>query len=517
MTKKETKIILAILDWWGHREDSKDNAVKLASTPVFDKLWQNFPHAFLETSGAAVGLPDGQMGNSEVGHLNIGSGRIIEQDLPKIDRLFKTGDLFKNKALIAFTDKLKTSNNAVHLMGLLSPGGVHSHQEHLIKMANYFSEHEIKTYLHVSFDGRDVGPKTALEFLKQFQNKLANSPNILWATGAGRFYSMDRDSRYERTEAAYRAIHDAKSEQVFDTIAEGIEKAYQQDISDEFITPFILKGYKGIQANDALCMLNFRSDRVRQILHALLDPAFEHFKTGYKIKNAIGFSNYSNELSRFITNIIPENKIKNTLSEILSNHKKTQFHTAETEKYPHVTYFFNGGEENAFTHEKRSLIPSPKVKTYDLQPEMSAFELTDTLIEELKTNIPDFTIINFANPDMVGHCGQLKPAIKAVEAVDKCLGKIITTTKQLTDNNFYIFITADHGNCEEMVDYKNNTPHTSHTINPVPAILFSTNDFDFSINDGKLCDIAPTILEIFQIVKPKEMTGRSLLKHGKLL
>ncbi len=480
------KVILCILDGWGWAEKSDRNAISQANTPVWDELISHNPYTLLETSGEAVGLPAGQMGNSEVGHINIGAGRVPLQDLPKIDKAIAGGELPKNPRLLAFIDKLKQSGGSCHIAGLLSDGGVHSHQNHIGELARIISEAGVAVHIHEFLDGRDTPPKSALKYLQQFENDF---PNAKIATVSGRYYAMDRDKRWERVDKALDAIVDAKGQRA-DTATEAVEQGYTQGTTDEFILPTVIADYKGIQPNDGFLMANFRSDRVRQILSKLPDI------------EKLGMVKYSDDLD--IPVLFPKKTPKNTLGEVVADAGLRQLRIAETEKYAHVTFFFNGGREDEFIGESRILVPSPKVATYDLQPEMSADEVTQKLTAAINSEKFDFIACNYANPDMVGHTGNMPAVIKAIETVDECLGQVIATAK---DAGYTMLITADHGNAEQMGD--ENNPHTAHTINKVPFVFVSDEATEMS--EGKLSDIAPTILKIMHINQPDEMDGHALL------
>jgi 2,3-bisphosphoglycerate-independent phosphoglycerate mutase len=504
-------IILCILDGFGIREERENNAIEHATAPFITKLFSHFPCSRLSTSGLDVGLPEGQMGNSEVGHMSIGSGRILYQDLPKINASIKDGSFANNVELRNLIDTLKKENSNCHLFGLLSDGGVHSHQDHLITLAHIVSDHGIKVYLHLFLDGRDVLPESASKFCENLLSEIQHKPNISIATFGGRYYGMDRDNRWERTKLAFDAIVAGQGNKASDILA-AIDASYKQNITDEFIVPTVLESYNGIKEGDGLIMANFRSDRVRQILTSILDPEFKHFPRNYlpNISIALGMTEYSSQLNNFMKALFKQEKITNTLPEIVAKAGLKQLRIAETEKYAHVTFFFNGGSEEKLPGEKRILIPSPEVATYDLKPEMSAYELTERLINEISADKFDLIIVNYANSDMVGHTGNFSAAVKAIEALDKCLSEIYKTLEQ-TDG--VMLITADHGNIEQMQDIESSSPHTSHTTNPVPFIMVGKNidKNKIKLQNGRLCDIAPTILELMGLEKPKEMLGKSLI------
>jgi 2,3-bisphosphoglycerate-independent phosphoglycerate mutase len=496
--------MLVILDGFGWREDSADNAVRLAKTPTFTRLWETCPHAFLHTSGRDVGLPDGQMGNSEVGHLNIGAGRVVKQELVRIGDAVHDGSIAQTQAFTALIAALKASNGTCHLMGLVSPGGVHSHQDHAAALAHLLDKAGIKTVLHAFTDGRDTPPQSAKDDLKRLQSALPASVPI--ATVTGRYFAMDRDKRWDRVSQAYNAMTEAKGAH-HPTPESAIEAAYAAGKFDEFVPASVIADYKGMQDGDAILCFNFRADRVREILAALLDPAFDGFvrEKTVTFANAAGMTRYSDALAPFMSPLFEADTMHNILGEIVANAGKTQLRMAETEKYPHVTYFLNGGQETPYTGEDRIMVPSPKVATYDLQPEMSAPELTDKAVAAIDSGKYDLIVLNFANPDMVGHTGVLSAAIKAVETVDTGLGRI---AEAITRQHGALLVTADHGNCELMKDPETGGPHTAHTTNPVPVVLMGSNA---AIKEGRLADLAPTLLDLMGIQKPNEMTGQSLI------
>jgi len=499
-------VMLAILDGWGWREESADNAVKLAHTPNFDRLWQAGPRAFLAASGADVGLPPGQMGNSEVGHLNIGAGRIVVQDLPRVDDAIADGSMAQSPEIAAFIETMRGSGGTVHLIGLVSDGGVHSHQNHAVALARILARAGIPTLVHAFLDGRDTPPRSAAGFLKQFMADLPPYTRI--ATICGRYYAMDRDKRWDRVQQAWAALVLGDGGH-FPDAPSVVDGAYQSDVSDEFIHPTAIAGYRGMKDGDGILCFNFRADRVREILAALLDPGFSGFARSAtpRFAAALGMTRYSDALAPFMGSIFAPISMENLLGEVVAAAGRTQLRMAETEKYPHVTYFFNGGIEVANPEEDRIMVASPKVATYDLQPEMSADELTDKAVEAITSTKFDMVILNFANPDMVGHTGSLPAAIAAVEAVDRDLGRIMAAVEA---QGGALLVTADHGNCELMRDPKTGGPHTAHTTNPVPVVLMGAPE-GASLHDGRLADIAPTLLQLMGLAQPAEMTGRSLL------
>ncbi|MDE2516209.1 MAG: 2,3-bisphosphoglycerate-independent phosphoglycerate mutase [Rhodospirillales bacterium] len=497
--------MLVILDGFGWREERADNAVLLADTPNFDRLWQDCPHAFLRTSGGDVGLPDGQMGNSEVGHTNIGAGRVVMQELPRIGRAIADGSLAKNEALADFTAALKKSGGTCHLMGLVSPGGVHAHQDHAAALAGMLARAGIPTVIHAFTDGRDTPPRSGAEDLARLVTALPADTRI--ATVCGRYFAMDRDKRWDRVQRAWKAMVLAEGEKAEDAVAVP-RAAYAQDVTDEFIAPTVIGDYAGMKDGDGVLCFNFRADRAREILAALLDPAFDGFARARspKLAAALGMARYSDDLAPFLGVLFPPQSLTRILGEVVSEAGRTQLRMAETEKYPHVTYFLNGGREKPFAGEDRIMVPSPKVATYDLQPEMSAPELTDKAVAAIESGKYDLIVLNFANPDMVGHTGSLPAAIKAVETVDAGLGRI---ARAVAAQAGALLVTADHGNCELMKDPETGGPHTAHTTNPVPVLLMGGGAK--ALHDGRLADLAPTLLALMGLDQPDEMTGRSLI------
>ncbi|MFV0431461.1 MAG: 2,3-bisphosphoglycerate-independent phosphoglycerate mutase [Alphaproteobacteria bacterium] len=506
----ERPVILCILDGWGYRKEEDYNAVKLGKTPNWDRLVANELTNQLYTFGAHVGLPDGQMGNSEVGHMNIGAGRIVMQDLPRITKEADGGKFLENKAYKNLVEKTKASGGACHVFIMLSNGGVHNHMMHGIKLVQHLSEDDIPVVIHGITDGRDVPPKSGENFAKTFEDAIKDFKNVTLGSVVGRYFAMDRDNRWERVSQAYFVSAQGKAEFTASSISEAINAAYERGETDEFIQATTIGSFGGIKDGDSLAFTNFRADRAREILRAYLLNDFDGFERGHQIKFSakLGFVEYSDDLAPLMDTMFYPVELENILAEIISNKGLKQYHTAETEKYPHVTFFFNGGREQPYEGEDRFLVPSPKVKTYDLKPEMSALEVCDGLIKAIESKEYAFIVVNFANGDMVGHTGVLEAAIKAVETVDQCLGRIDEAVRK---TNSIAFITADHGNAEEMWDYETNGPHTAHTTNMVDGILVNAPDNITSIKDGKLGDIAPTILELLEIEQPKEMTGESLI------
>lgn len=515
MTSKYKTIVLCILDGWGIGQDQYqlNNAIKLANTPCWDFLLNNFPHTELSTSGKDVGLPEGQMGNSEVGHMTIGSGRVILQDLLRINKSISNNEFAKNLKFQELVNSHLNSNNVVHIMGLVSDGGVHSHLNHLLFISKFLGEQKIQVKLHLFLDGRDVGPKTATNFLTQVDELIYEFPSVSLGTISGRFFAMDRDTRWERTQAAYNAIALGKAEK-FSTWQSYIQEQYDNNISDEFIPPASMNDYNGIKDGDSLFFVNFRSDRIRQLAKSLLFKNFDKFpKKDINLNHKIGMTRYSNELDKALVTLFPEQNIQNNLAQVLSDNHKKQMRIAETEKYAHVTFFFNSGIEEPYDGEKRILIPSPNVRTYDLTPEMSAADVTKTVIGSINSQEYDVIIVNYANCDMVGHSGKIEPAIKAVETIDKCLEELYLA---ISKTQGILIITADHGNVEHMFDIKDKSPHTSHTTNPVPLVLIASNLYgkNIELDKGNLSDIAPTILKLMNIEKPQEMTGKPLFVNN---
>ncbi|CAH0278704.1 2,3-bisphosphoglycerate-independent phosphoglycerate mutase [Roseomonas sp. CECT 9278] len=505
-------VMLVILDGWGWREDSADNAVRQARTPAFDALWSTCPHAFLRTSGADVGLPDGQMGNSEVGHLNIGAGRVVMQDLPRIGAAIADGSIASLPALTGLVAALKRTGGTCHLMGLLSPGGVHSHQDHAVALARILSGAGIPVAIHAWTDGRDTAPQAAPDFLSRFEADIAPLPGVRIATVSGRYFAMDRDNRWDRVSQAYNAMVVGDGAHAA-TPQAAIAAAHAAGKTDEFIPASIVGDYAGMADGDGLLCFNFRADRVREILAALLDPGFDGFARARAMRfaAAAGLTEYSAALNPFLRTMFAPQSMADILGATVAAAGLTQLRMAETEKYPHVTYFLNGGEETPYAGEERIMVPSPKVATYDLQPEMSAPELTGKAVVAIAAGAHDLIVLNFANADMVGHTGSLAAATKAVEAVDAGLGRIADAIRAAGGA---LFVTADHGNAEMMRDPATGGPHTAHTTNPVPALLLGA-PAGTTIADGRLADIAPTLLGLLGLKQPAAMTGTSLLRVGR--
>jgi 2,3-bisphosphoglycerate-independent phosphoglycerate mutase len=511
MASRLRPAVLCILDGWGHRTDPSYNAILDARTPNYDRLIATCPQGLIEASESFVGLPKGQMGNSEVGHMNLGAGRVAVPELPRIDNAIEDGSFAKHPILAELLATLKKSGGACHLLGLASPGGVHSHQDHLVFLANHIAGAGVPVWIHAFLDGRDMPPRSALECVQQIEAGLKKDLPIKFATVAGRYYPMDRDKRWERVTLGYEAIVDAKGETA-KTAKEAVEKGYAAGQDDEFVKPTVIDGYKGMKDGDGLLMFNFRADRARQILTALLDPRFDGFNRPRVVKfaMAVGMVDYSAALNPFLKTLFPPAVIKMGLGETVSKAGMKQLRIAETEKYAHVTFFFNGGEERVFEGEERILVPSPKVATYDLKPEMSAPEVTDKLVDAIGSGKFDLIVVNYANSDMVGHTGNLDAAIKAIEAVDTALGRLMDAVKEAGGT---LFVTADHGNAEQMYDETTHQKHTQHTLNRVPALLFGAPANVRSLSDGKLADVAPTMLALMGLPQPGEMTGHSLLSE----
>jgi len=509
MAKKPT--MLMIWDGFGITDKVDGNAVAAANKPNFDKYWGNYPHTTLGASGMAVGLPEGQMGNSEVGHLNIGAGRVVYQSLTKVTKSILDKDFFEKEALVQAVNNAKANGGALHLMGLLSPGGVHSHTEHVKGLVDLAKVHGLeKLYIHAFTDGRDVPPSSAKEYVEELESYMHEQGVGKFATVSGRYYAMDRDNRWERVQLAYDAMVNAKGE-FSKSALEAIDKSYHDNKTDEFILPTVIideenKPVAKINKNDSVVFFNFRPDRAREMTKALTQPGFDGFEREDLNLFFVTMTEYDSTFTGLRVVFGPE-EIKNTLGEVVAANGLNQLRIAETEKYAHVTFFFNGGVEEPNPNEDRALIPSPKVATYDLQPQMSAPELTEQLLAKLDEDKYDMIILNFANPDMVGHTGIFEAAKAAVEAVDACAGKIVD---KVLEKDGAVFITADHGNAETMIDYSNGKPFTAHTTEPVPFV-FIANNAKALRDGGSLADIAPTMLEVMGVAQPADMTGKSLI------
>ncbi|MDN6625997.1 MAG: 2,3-bisphosphoglycerate-independent phosphoglycerate mutase [Pisciglobus halotolerans] len=508
MNKKPVAII--ILDGLGWRDETVGNAVAQAKKPNFDRYMETFPHATLKASGLDVGLPEGQMGNSEVGHTNIGAGRIVYQSLTRIDKAIEEGNFQQNEVLAKAMDQAVEKNSNLHLFGLLSDGGVHSHINHLISLVATAKEKGVKhVYIHAFTDGRDVAPDSGIGYVEQLEKALSELGTGEIATVSGRFYAMDRDKRWPRIEKAYNAIFHGEGNKA-DSALEAVQQSYAAEKMDEFILPTVIekdgKPVATVQDNDAIIFFNFRPDRAIQLSNAITDKDWEHFDRGDRPKNVklVTMTLYNPSIEAEVA--FPPIALKNVVGEVLANKGLNQLRIAETEKYPHVTFFMNGGRNEEFEGENRILIPSPKVETYDLKPEMSAYEVGEALVKDIKAGNNDAIILNFANPDMVGHSGMLEPTVKAIEAVDENLGNVVDA---LLEKDGYAIIFADHGNSDTMVT-PTGEPHTAHTTVPVPVIV--TKKGVELREDGRLADIAPTMLDLLGVEKPVEMTGESLIK-----
>ncbi|MDA7963528.1 2,3-bisphosphoglycerate-independent phosphoglycerate mutase [Ruegeria sp.] len=498
-------VVLCILDGWGLSDDTDANAPYLADTPTFDAIMAKGPHAKLITHGPDVGLPTGQMGNSEVGHTNIGAGRVVAMDLGQIDLSIEDGSFFESRALQEFIAKVKAAGGTAHLMGLVSDGGVHGHLNHIVAAAKAITDAGVPVMLHAITDGRDVAPKSAFTYIAELEDRLPENARIV--TVCGRYFAMDRDNRWERVAEAYEAMIKAQGRMVT-TAHSAVDHAYNQSETDEFISPTVLSGYEGVKDGDGLFCLNFRADRAREILRAIGEPGFEDFDTGPRphLSALLGMVEYSDGHNAYMTTVFPKRDIVNTLGAWVAKQGLRQFRLAETEKYPHVTFFLNGGKETPEPGEDRYMPKSPKVATYDLQPEMSSAEVTAKFVEAIEAGY-DLIVTNYANPDMVGHTGDLQAAIKACEAVDQGLAQVVAA---LDKAGGAMIVTADHGNCEMMVDPETGGPHTAHTLNPVPVALVGGPQ-GAGLRDGRLSDLAPTLLALMDLPKPPEMTGESLL------
>lgn len=506
MSKKPT--VLMILDGYGISNETEGNAIAQAKTPVMDGILKKYPHVKGEASGMAVGLPDGQMGNSEVGHTNMGAGRIVYQMLVKITKDIEDGTFFENKALVKAMENCKEKDSSLHLMGLLSPGGVHSHMEHLYGLLEMAKRNGLsKVYVHAYLDGRDVPPSSAAEYMEEAVAKIKEIGVGSVATISGRFYAMDRDNAWDREEKAYAALVYGEGVEETDAV-QAIKNSYANDVTDEFMLPTVVDKNGMIKENDSVIFFNFRPDRARQLTRAFVDADFTGFerRDGYFPLTFVCMAQYDAEMPNVLVAYPPE-ELKMTFGEYLSKNGKTQLRLAETQKYAHVTFFFNGGEEKQFEGEERILVDSPKVATFDEKPEMSAYEVCDNLVEAIKSDKYDVIIVNFANPDMVGHTGIIEAAIKAIEAVDECVGKALDAVLEVDGQ---MFICADHGNAEKLLD-EDSSPFTAHTTNPVPFIVVNYDDNAVLREGGCLADIVPTLIEMMGMEQPAEMTGKSLL------
>lgn len=509
---RKKPVALIILDGFALREERHGNAVAQAKKPNFDRYWHQYPHTTLSASGLAVGLPEGQMGNSEVGHLNIGAGRVVYQDLTRVSKAIAEGEFFENDTFLAAINHVKAKEGrSLHLYGLLSDGGVHSHIDHLFALLELCKRQGLeRVFVHAFLDGRDVAPDSAVKYIRETMEKMKEIGVGKFATVQGRYYAMDRDKRWERTEKAYRAMVYGDAPRYRDPV-QAVKESYEKSIFDEFVMPTVIVDEEDrpvglVKSEDAVIFYNFRPDRAIQISQAFTNKDFRGFNRGENHPVDLYYvclTKFSETVDGYVA-YKPTN-LDNTLGEVISQQGLKQLRIAETEKYPHVTFFFSGGREQEFPGEKRVLIPSPKVATYDLKPEMSAYEVAEACIKEIEEDTPDVIILNFANPDMVGHSGKLEPTIRAVEAVDECLGRVVDA---VLAKGGIALITADHGNADMVLDYENN-PVTSHTTNPVPLIITMA---ELTLRDGGiLADLAPTILDLLGIVQPEEMTGKSLI------
>ena len=510
MNQKNTTVLM-ILDGYGMSETEESNAIRQANTPNLDHIMETYPWELGQASGLAVGLPDGQMGNSEVGHLNMGAGRVVYQDLTRITKSVEDGDFFENPAFLKAIENCKANDSSLHFLGLLSDGGVHSHNRHLYALLELAKKNGLKkVYVHAFLDGRDTSPASGARYLQELEKVMEEKQTGRIATVMGRYYAMDRDKRWERVSLAYEAMVKGKGVQA-GSVKGCIESSYADGVNDEFVLPAVImeEGHpiSSIASKDSIIFYNFRPDRAREITRVFCDPDFDGFEREYFPLTYICMSEYDSTMPNVEVAYGPEN-LKNTMGEYISGLGLTQLRLAETEKYAHVTFFFNGGVEAEYSGEDRILIPSPKVATYDLQPEMSAYPVTDALVESILSRKYDLIIINFANCDMVGHTGMISAAVKAVEAVDSCVGRAL---KALLEADGQMIVCADHGNSDQMVDYKTGEPFTAHTTNPVPFILVNCKKAKGIHKGGRLCDLSPTLLDMMGIEQPKEMTGRSLL------
>jgi 2,3-bisphosphoglycerate-independent phosphoglycerate mutase len=505
MSAPPKPVVLCILDGWGIGPTEADNAPLLARTPNFDRILAHGPHATLVTHGRDAGLPDGQMGNSEVGHTNIGAGRVVAMDLGRIELAIEDGDFFENDAILDFIETLKRSGGTAHLFGVASDGGVHGHIDHIIAAAKMIAGAGLPVVVHAITDGRDVPPKSAGPFIERLETDLPKGARI--GTVIGRYFAMDRDNRWDRIALAYDAMVHAQAERA-DTASQAVAEGYAEGKTDEFLPPRIIGDYAGMKDGDGFFCLNFRADRARQILRALGGPEFDEFDLSKRpALTMLGMVDYSEDHDRFMTAAYPKRPVVNTIGAWVAQHGLKQFRLAETEKYPHVTFFLNGGKETPEEGEDRYMAPSPKVATYDLAPEMSAAEVSDQLVKAIAARY-DLIVVNYANPDMVGHTGDLQAAIRACEAVDQGLGRALDA---LAEVGGAMIVTADHGNCETMIDPETGGPHTAHTLNPVPVILVGGPQ-GANLRKGRLADLAPTLLDLMGLEKPPEMTGESLIE-----
>ena len=504
--------LLIVLDGWGHRVETEDNAIAQANTPVWDSLWQNCPHSLISGSGLDVGLPDGQMGNSEVGHMNLGAGRVIQQDFTRINQSISDGTFQSSRTLCTTLEALRDSDRALHILGLLSPGGVHSHEDHIEALITLAREKQVaRVYLHAFLDGRDVPPRSALPSLNKLQNHINESGAGGIASIIGRYYAMDRDNRWERVLPAYNLIVDGEAAFTAESPQAALEAAYNRDETDEFVQATAVNPNgipTSIADGDAVIFMNFRADRARQITRAFTNPSFTDFERSRtpKLAKFITLTQYAADIDALT--VFPKQSVHNSLGEYIAALGKAQLRLAETEKYAHVTFFFSGGREQEFPGEDRLLIPSPSVATYDLAPEMSANEVTEALVDAIYSDKYELVICNFANGDMVGHTGKLEASVKAVECLDRCLGKVEAALKA---SGAQCLITADHGNVEQLRDHQTEQDHTAHTSELVPLVYIGPKEIQLDPSGGVLSDVAPTLLDLMDLPQPSEMTGRTLI------
>ncbi len=512
MPKRPRPIVLTVLDGWGYSPERKGNAIALARKPTYDELIKKFPHTLVHTSGPWVGLPQGQMGNSEVGHLNMGAGRIVHMDITRLDRMIESGEFFRNALLLKAMARGR--ERQLHLLGLLSDGGVHSHINHLFALLRMARETKVeRVFVHCFLDGRDTPPNSGIDYLRQLQQEMREYSVGRIATVMGRYYAMDRDNRWERIEKAYRAMVHGQADNRSPDPIEAVRRSYEQGVTDEFVVPVVIttggaaQPVGQVRDNDAMIFFNFRADRARETTRALVEPGFDKFADPQRPKNLffVAMTQYEKTWS-WLEYVLGPERVEHILAQVFAEMNFKNLRVAETEKYAHVTYFFNGGVEKPFAGEERILVPSPKVATYDLKPEMSAAGITENVVKAIEKGDFDAIVMNYANADMVGHSGKLEPAIKAVEAVDQGLGRIF---QALGPRGGAWIVTADHGNAETMIDPVTGGPHTYHTTNPVPFILVTEDDLA-QLRDGSLQDIAPTLLGLLGVPQPPEMTGRDL-------
>ena len=510
----KTPLVLVILDGWGHRSAPQDNAIYHANTPTWDKLWNERPKTLISSSGRNVGLPQGQMGNSEVGHMSLGAGRIVYQNISRIDKAIEDGEFYRNREFCDAIDKAVAGNRAVHLFGLLSPGGVHSHEQHILAAIELATKRGAdKVYLHAFLDGRDTPPRSAKASIERVNSAFEHSGCGRIASLIGRFYAMDRDNRWDRVESAYRLLTEAEADYRADSALAGLQAAYERDENDEFVSATVIQAVgqaaATIEDGDTVIFMNFRADRAREITRAFIDESFDEFERNKKPALAafVSATEYAADIQTRIA--FPPETLSNSFGELMQTLNKTQLRIAETEKYAHVTFFFSGGREQLFEGEQRKLIPSPDVATYDLKPEMSAPQVTEQLVAAIKSGEFDVIICNYANGDMVGHTGVFEAAVKAAEAIDTSLAAV---TEAVLEVGGDCLITADHGNCEQMLDYESGQPHTQHTTELVPFIYVGNKSITMNQHEGKLADVAPTMLALMNIEQPSEMTGHSLIE-----